>query len=432
MGWKFINIGICDDCGLPMRLFLKIVPSGMKEHVRKNTIIMNEISIQLQSVLTAIRIEIESEKKEFIKKCGRAQSKIRYNLSDSETIEIMSEVMRMINEANKTYYAYLQLKLRDVDKKASSYLLDDLDYEVVNQVYKLICSINEESTIGNSLNHTLDDELSSLIRRTLSIVTYTPSVTAKGIELDWRDKLRNMPASKKQVYWNKKDHEQAERRDYEKELDAWKAACIPINNRREYYVKSAIEKKEKEIKEKLDTQYAKDKSEKEAALKAIMEEIREKEIKIEHLGFFKIKEKKELKVGIATLSHKIEDINASLSKMKCLYEESLLMVSQKASQLVESVAVTEAEKKYPYPTEPDKPEIIKEEEKQLYAFIDELRIMFIEKDRPLNGKDIYNFFMGKKSHNEIREALSQGVKDNLFIQVYIRHQPYWGLKDEDI
>ena len=96
---------------------------------------MNEISNQLQSELTTIRINIESEKKEFLEKCRKAQSKLQFDLLDNNIINKISEVIKMINEANTSYYAYLKVKLDDVDKRASGYTLDDLDYVVVKQFY---------------------------------------------------------------------------------------------------------------------------------------------------------------------------------------------------------------------------------------------------------------------------------------------------------
>ena len=389
---------------------------------------MNEISNQLQSELTTIRINIESEKKEFLEKCRKAQSKLQFDLLDNNIINKISEVIKMINEANTSYYAYLKAKLDDVDKRASGYTLDDLDYEVVKQVYELICFINEESKIENSFEGTLNHGFSSLDLGTMAIVTYNPSLAAKEIELKWREKLRDIPASKKQVYLDKKDLEQAERANYKKELDAWKVACAPIKTQRENYIHSVIKQKEDEIKGKIDIQYSQDKSAVESSIDALQEELKIKETELKHLGFFKMKEKSELKAKIADLSNKIEDLSASLSRIKCQYDESLLTVFQQARQLVESAAVIEAEKKYPYPTEPDKPEVIKKEEQQFYSFIIDLHTMFLEEDRPLSVNEINNYFMGQKSNMDIRKALSQGIKDNLFEEHKIGNQSYYYLK----
>ena len=54
--------------------------------------------------------------------------------------------------------------------------------------------------------------------------------------------------------------------------------------------------------------------------------------------------------------------------------------------------------------------------------------MFLEEDRPLSVNEINNYFMGQKSNMDIRKALSQGIKDNLFEEHKIGNQSYYYLK----
>ena len=393
---------------------------------------MNELSKQLQSELITIRTGIESEKDIFIGKCREVQKHLQFNLSDNNIISKMSTAINMINEANTNYYTYLKVKLDDVDKKASSYSLKDLDYEVINQVYDLICFINEESNIKNSFEGTVNHGFSSLDLGTMAVVTYRPSLAAKEIEIKWRERLREMPASKKQVYLDKKDLEQTDKNKYKKKLAAWEAACEPIKKQREKYIESAIKQKEGEIKEKYDALFSKEKSSFETQISALQEELDLKEAEIKQLGFFKRKEKTALHLKITNLIIKIESLSASLSKLKRQYDESLLTVHKQASQLVEATATIEAEKAYPFPAEPEKPAIIKREEQaetiRLSSLIGDMIAMFIMEDKPLTFTEINRYFMGQKNNMDIRKALSLGIKDEKFEEFKVHNQSYYYLK----
>ena len=210
---------------------------------------MNDISKELQLKLNKIQKDIKLEKKLFLGRCRDAQESLNFDLYDKRVIQKLSDVMQEINETNSTYYAYLKVKLEEVDQIVSAYDKNELDYEVVEQVYQLIQYINEESKIESCFTGSLNSGLSSVDLGTMAVLSYSPSIAAKEMEIKWKENLKNMPVSKKREYDAEKSKERNEKNKYYEKLAVWEKECEPINQLRENYVKKKIETKTKKIQE---------------------------------------------------------------------------------------------------------------------------------------------------------------------------------------
>ena len=144
---------------------------------------MNQISNELVSKLSTIQNAIESEKKVFIEKCRKVQEKLNFDLFDVSLRNKIIDVAHDINEANTDYYLFLKVKVDEVDSIAEKYLEKDLDYEAVERIYQVLHYINEESRIKNSFDASITEGFSTTDLGTMGVVSYSPSVHAREIEL---------------------------------------------------------------------------------------------------------------------------------------------------------------------------------------------------------------------------------------------------------
>ena len=373
---------------------------------------MNDKSKELQSKLQMIKKEIEKENGVFIDRCREAQELLHFDLSDARMLQKMASAIKRINDANTAYYAYLIVKLKDVDQTAKAYDIDELDYQVVENVYRLIQYINEESNIENSFEGSLNSGFSSEYLGTMAVVSYSPSIEAKEVEMRWREQLDKMPSSKKQEYYDQKNEEINIKSKYRKEFEAWKKACKPIEMQREEYVNNAISEMTKKIQTELLTQYNAEKRDKEKEIQSLHSIIETKNAELKKLGLFKRREKSLIRNEIQGYQKQIDELSVLLAQLKLNYDEDQLVSGKKARDSVEKMAKNEAEKKFPFPVEPDKPEIIKREEQAEQERISKLlfEIREVLEDRPMTKAELNNYYMGKKNRLDILKALEQGEK----------------------
>lgn len=378
---------------------------------------MNEKSKELQSKLQTIKEGIESENSVYIDMCREAQQMLDFDLSDSRMLQKMSSAIKKVNDANTTYYAYLIAKLKEVDQLAKAYDIAELDYQVVEQVYQLIQYINEESNIENSFEGSLNFGFSSTNMGTMAVVSYNPSIEAKELEFSWKNLLDKLPSSKKQEYYEQKNEEENEKIKYRKAYNAWEKACKPFAEQREEYVNNVISEKSKELQKELLSKYTSEKKDKEKQIQSIRNSIINKSAELKQLGLFKRKEKQIIQSEIQGYQNQIDDLNQLLSQLKLKFDEDQLVIGKIARDSVEKTAKLEAEKIYPFPVEPDKPEIIKREEQAEEERINKLLFEIIEvlnkEDTLMTRDDLNRYFMGQKNRLDMMKALERGVKDQL-------------------
>ena len=378
---------------------------------------MNEKSKELESKLQTIKEEIEKEFGVYIDMCREAQQMLNFNLSDSRMLQKMSSAIKKVNDANTTYYAFLVVKLKEVDQIAKAYDVDELDYQVVEQVYQLIHYINEESNIENSFDGSLNSGFSSTNLGTMAVVSYSPSIEAKELELSWKNQLDKMPSSKKQEYIKQINEEHNEKAEYRTAYAAWEKACKPIAERREEYINNVISEKTQELQKELLSIYNSEKKDKEDQIQSIQNSIINKRAELKQLGLFKRKEKQIIQSEIQGYQKQIDDLNQQLIQLKLEYDENQLVMGKKARDSVEKTARLEAEKLYPYPKEPDKPEIIKreerEEEERITNLLFEIIDVLIKEDTIMTRSELNKYFMGQKSRRDMMKALERGVESHL-------------------
>lgn len=397
---------------------------------------MNEKSKELQSKLNSVKKDIEKEYSVFIDNCKKAQKELNFDLSDSRVLQKMSSAFGKINDANTTYYAYLKTKLKEVEWTTEAYDINELDYQVVEQVYQLIQFINEESNIKNSFDGFVNQGFSSTDLGTMAVVSYSPTIEAKELELRWREILKKMPESKKQEYYEQKNKELNEKSKYRIELAEWEKACKPLTQKREEYINSVIAEKVKQIRAELQSNYINEKKIKEDQIQSFESISAEKNAKLMQLGIFKRKEKKLIQSEIQDYQRKIDGLTQSLMQLKSSYDESLSMSEKKAKDCVEKAAKIEAEKRYPYPVAPYKPEIIKKEEREerirKYKVLSEVMKVLVEKDTLMPIRDIEKYLMVRRSRSEILNALRRGVDEGLVWCEKGKNESYYCASDKGV
>ena len=391
---------------------------------------MNEKSKELQNKLLGIKTDIEGENRVYIDRCREVQNMLSHlDMSDNRVLQKMSSAISKSNDANSSYYAYLIIKLKEVDRITKAYEIAELDYQVVEQVYQLIQYINDESSIKNSFDGAINYGFSSIDIGTMAVVSYSPSIEAKALELSWKEKLDKMPAQKRQEYDKQKKKELDVKTEYRKELDAWKKACMPITKQREEYVNNVITEKTRQIQKELTLKYETEKKAKEDQVQVIKNNIDIKNNTLKQLGLFRYKEKQAIRGEIQKEQNKIEDIKQSLTQLKLQYNEAQVTSVKQAKDSIEKEAKLEAESKYPYLPEPKKPEsVIKEEQienARISKLLSEIIEALIETDTFMTRADLESYFMGQKDRWDMRKAIERGVRDNLIYHSKIKGVDYY-------
>lgn len=302
---------------------------------------MGNSSQKLEIALKNIQDSINKGKDVFIKKCRKVQDKMNFDLSDDQVLLKMADAIRLMNEANKEYYAFLCIKLEEVDQTANNYSIDDLKYEDVEHVYRMIQFINDESTIENSFEGILNQGFSSTSFGTMAVVTYQPSVEAKKIELRWKEKLDKMPESKKKAYQEKQNSAKHTKEQYLAELEVWERECSSIKKNRDDFINLIVEKRVEELKEELTEKYSNDTAGIKDSIQALSEDLNRKTSELKKLGFFKNSEKKALKTAIVDLQKKINEMSSSMDNRKLQYDQELIEVRAKARKAVEKNAIAQ-------------------------------------------------------------------------------------------
>ena len=379
---------------------------------------MNENSKKLQATLYSIKRDVDQEKNNYIDKCRAIQEALHFDLTDDRAVSKMASVVQKINDANTTYYLFLKLKLEEVHKIASSYEVEELDYETVEQIYLLVQFINQESTIENSFDGSVNMDYSSVSLGTMAVVTYHPSLAAKEIELRWKEQLKKVPESKKRIYEKKKIDAKEEKVKYQEKLAAWEKSCIPIKAQREKYITEKINNKTKQIQDELLTKYYAENGPLENQRLYLQSVITNKTRELDQLGVFKWKEKKILREEIQSFQAQLNDVTRVQTQIMGKYQEAHSNSNKQAKESIEALVTKEAEKLYPFPVPPVKPESVVQEEKieaeKVWQLIVSLQNMFVRVDRPLEMKEIYDYFMGQKTRGEIAKGLSAGIKAGYF------------------
>ena len=379
---------------------------------------------EIRESMTKIRSSVDKEKNVFLDKSRQAQALLgNIHLSDGSAVGKVAKAVNIIKNANENYYIFLTIKLDEINSKVWDCPIEELDYETVEQIYNLICFINEESTIENSFDGILDNTNLG----TLAVVNYNPSMKAKEMEYRWKSYFDNMPEFKKKEYQEKKRDDASEQSRYYHERSIWEKACEPIKQKRDEYVRCAIEKIAQDIKEELDNKYNTDSTALKTDIRSLEDDIQKANSELAGLGIFKIRRKPELKKTIADLETKLNDQNLSLRNLSEVYNKEILEVWGKAKELVERTAKSEAEQIYQYPKEPEKPAVVIKNEFEKAKPMREILNLLIKRDAPMTVAEMQEYYMGTKSFNDINKGLQLGIKEGKIEKVYIGKSVYYSL-----
>lgn len=160
-----------------------------------------------------------------------------------------------------------------------------------------------------------------------------------------------------------KKREEEECRLYEAQMAEWKSKRTEITQKRDEKVKERIAQEEKQL-----IKYAKEQGSQaieqlEKRVRKQEENIRTAEQLLASLGFFKFNEKKEQKAAIEDARRRLADTHALLAAEKAKLEYLVNSAGESALSK-SSIFRTEAEKEFPFPPKPEKPESVKKKEEQ--------------------------------------------------------------------
>lgn len=160
-----------------------------------------------------------------------------------------------------------------------------------------------------------------------------------------------------------KKREEEECHLYEAQMAEWKSKRAEITQKRDEKVKERLAQEEKRL-----IKYAKEQGSQ--AIERLEKEIRRREESIRtaeqllaSLGFFRFNEKKEQKAVIEDAQRRLADAHASLAAEKDKLDYLVNSAGERALSK-SSIFRTEAEKEFPLPPKPEKPESVKKKEEQ--------------------------------------------------------------------
>lgn len=160
-----------------------------------------------------------------------------------------------------------------------------------------------------------------------------------------------------------KKREEEEYRLYEAQMAEWKSKRAEITQKRDEKVKERLAQEEKRL-----IKYAKERGSQaierlEKEVRRLEENIRAAEQLLASLGFFKFNEKKEQKAAIEGAQRRLMDAHALLTAEKDKLDYLVNSAGENALSK-RSIFRTEAEKEFPFPPKPEKPEFLKKKEEQ--------------------------------------------------------------------
>lgn len=183
--------------------------------------------------------------------------------------------------------------------------------------------------------------------------------TAKG---DKTSEVKKEPANPVQTYKEPPKLTKAEERAlYESELKRWKTKCDKIRSQRREMVNAQLREEQAKLEDTV-------KKESDAEILRYQEEMKkhlaqkeDAERELASLGVFKFSEKKAKKTQIENAKDRIAEIQAHIEQVKQRCRAEIAEAKDKA-QKRKAEFRSEAEKKFPLPCEPQKPDFIQKEE----------------------------------------------------------------------
>ena len=108
-------------------------------------------------------------------------------------------------------------------------------------------------------------------------------------------KVDSIPDSKEKELQEKKQEEASVKNRYYQELNIWEKAGEPIKQKRDEYIRSAVEKKAQNVKEELENKYTSERNALKSDIQSLENDIQKANSELAGLSIFKIKRKPELK-----------------------------------------------------------------------------------------------------------------------------------------
>lgn len=185
------------------------------------------------------------------------------------------------------------------------------------------------------------------------VATSTPPVQETNAAPQVADKVVENTLSEEERNANREKYEAA-KREHKKAHEKWEDACLEISEKREALVSEELLAYESKMKNEIEQDIKKTDSNFKRASNEIKSKIKKAETDLAGLGFFKFKEKKQLKNDLINLENQKATLSADYQKQKSSLKTQLEKIAElskkQKSQLQKSI-----EKKNPRPKAPDIP-----------------------------------------------------------------------------
>lgn len=152
-----------------------------------------------------------------------------------------------------------------------------------------------------------------------------------------------------------------ERAIYQSKLKKWKTECDKIRTQRREMVDAQLRKEQSQLEDALKRKNDAELHEQQEKLKKYQDQKAEAERELASLGVFKFSEKKAKKAQIEYAENRIAESKTHIERAKQEYRTKLAALKDDAKRK-ESQFRSEAEKKFPFPCEPPKPDFVQQEE----------------------------------------------------------------------